>query len=107
MENPALLKKRILIRSKFFSQLLRSFESLAGDIIKSFNGTNLENNNFPLHGSFNFVDISLEHQLKLNHKLRKMDSVNQFMQNSSKKDSINHIFRSTINITNFDKGKSP
>lgn len=107
MERPALLKKRVLIRSKFFSQLLRSFEGLVKDVVGSLKTDTLENNNFQIDGSFNFVDISLEHQLKLNHKLRKVDKANHFAQNASKRDAMNYIFKDSVNISQPFDGAGP
>lgn len=99
-EKPGVLKKRVLVRSKFFSQLLRSFEGLVGDLVTSLKDDSLEHKDFVLNGSFNFVNISLEHQLKLNHKMRRMDVHNQYARDSQKRDCLDYVFKDSVNVDN-------
>lgn len=92
-EEPAFFKKTTVFRSKFFSQLLRIFENNIEQL-------NLEQVNFPLYGSFNFINVALENQLKMCQKLRKHNKNNFYILDSQMKDTLDCIFNETINNNN-------
>ena len=96
-EDPASAKKFVINRSRFFSQLLRFFENSVKSVVSDLDSVKLEKNTFEVLGSFNFVNVGVEHQLRLVQKLRKMDRYHMVTPNTQKKAVLAKVFDQDIN----------